>query len=176
VTLSGTGIRDSVTKCHKGEGGGLPKCHLTFFCKILNHIFIFWPAFLKENACFWKIKNVTPHRGGGEPGGSAPVSPNDTWGRWGSKIGQKVSRIIWMTPYNSLSKQCECYKRKVNNYCNSCITIQKLTTTINKWTRDLRLFEFFPFLSFLFSLTQLMFLYATYTEYYYRTLLQVSKS
>jgi len=27
-------------------------------------------------------------------GGSEPVSPNDTWGRGGSKIGQNVSRFI----------------------------------------------------------------------------------
>ncbi len=29
-----------------------------------------------------------------------PVLPNNTWGRGGSKIGQKVSRIIWMAPKN----------------------------------------------------------------------------
>jgi hypothetical protein len=39
------------------------KCYVTF--NILNHIFVFWPAFSKEKDIFWRIKNVTSHDGGG---------------------------------------------------------------------------------------------------------------
>jgi len=35
----------------------LAKVSRDIFSKILNHIFVFWPAFLKEKASFlWKIK------------------------------------------------------------------------------------------------------------------------
>ena len=36
----------SVTKCHKGDGGGKPRCHLTF-SPIFKHIVVFWESKLK---------------------------------------------------------------------------------------------------------------------------------
>ncbi len=70
---------------HKGEGG-LAKVSCDIFSKILSHIFVFWPAFSKGKASFFENQNVTSHRG---LGGSASVSPNDTLGSGGSKIGHK---------------------------------------------------------------------------------------
>jgi hypothetical protein len=34
--LGGGGLRDSVTKYQKGEGGGQPKCHVRFFFKKID--------------------------------------------------------------------------------------------------------------------------------------------
>ncbi len=44
----GGGIRDSVTKYHKEDGGSQPKCHLT-----LKKIF-FWYFCLFKSSNFWK--------------------------------------------------------------------------------------------------------------------------
>jgi len=82
VTLSGGGIRKVSPNDTRGEGG-LAKVSRDSFSKILSYIHLFLTAFLKEKSYFFgKSKcHVT--------GGSVPVSPNDTWGRGGSKIGQK---------------------------------------------------------------------------------------
>jgi hypothetical protein len=51
------GVSDSVTKWHKGEGGGLPKCHVTFFPKFLSTIFGFCALFKGfMDIIFGKIK------------------------------------------------------------------------------------------------------------------------
>ncbi len=66
------------------------------FCqKVGNYIYIDRACFLEKLAILKEINenfHVTPEAGGG----SKPVWPNDTWGR--SKIGQKVSCVIWMAP------------------------------------------------------------------------------
>ncbi len=55
--LVGGGVQESVTKWYKGEGGGLPKCHVTFYPKILSSIFAFYALFKGFlGIIFWKIK------------------------------------------------------------------------------------------------------------------------
>jgi len=68
------------------EGGGWPKCHVTFFPKKFTIIFK-W----RKMASFLENKNVTRHNDG-----STSVSPNVTLEGWGLKKAKKVSRIIWM--------------------------------------------------------------------------------
>ncbi len=62
---------------------GVSKVSRDIFSEILNHIFVISPAFLKEKASFSENQKSRHTEG------SAPVSPNDTRGRWGSKIGRK---------------------------------------------------------------------------------------
>jgi len=80
----GVGVRDSVTK----REGGQPKCHVSFFCFLkLN-----FTAKVFKSYGYCKIKIVTSHRGRGGPSHCHQM----TQGGVGSKIGQKVSHIIWM--------------------------------------------------------------------------------
>ena len=53
------GVRDSVTRCHKGEEGGKPKRHVTFFPNVLNRFIFIFACFLEKGMGL----------------GSAPVSP-----------------------------------------------------------------------------------------------------
>lgn len=56
VTLKG--IRDSVTKLHKGEGGYLPKCHMTFIA-LFEQILQFGTAFEKKHKFFLQASNLS---------------------------------------------------------------------------------------------------------------------
>ncbi len=67
-TLGGEGVRDSVTKWHKGEAGGLPNCHAILFSNFLILIFAFRPVFTSYHEIVQE----------------------------GLKSAKKVSRIIWM--------------------------------------------------------------------------------
>ncbi len=94
-------------------------CHSSVMRHWKNWIFffVFRNAFSKEKGYFFgKSKcHVTPKGvrgvvvvGPGGPGGSAPVSLNDTLGKFGK--AQKVSRIIWMAS-QALNELLSC-KRK----------------------------------------------------------------
>ncbi len=76
-TLVGRGGGTMSPNDTRGEKGGSPNCHVTFFSKILCLIFEFGSLFssfyLKH--CFWKNQNVASH---GE--GVRGMSQNDTWG------------------------------------------------------------------------------------------------
>jgi hypothetical protein len=79
------------------QGGGreLSKVSRDIFFKILNRLFLFWHAFLKEKAIFRENQNVTSHRkvgGGGAPGGAAQLS----------KIGQKKCHVLFEWPLFSI--------------------------------------------------------------------------
>ncbi len=75
------------------------------FSKVLNHILwilaLLACVFKGKRLVFGKIK-MSLHTGGWGRGGFEPVFPNDTWGRGGLKSAKKVSRIIWMAPYNKM--------------------------------------------------------------------------
>jgi hypothetical protein len=47
-------VRDSVTKYHKGEGGGRSKCHMTFFG---NFFFIYFDIFALKDAFKLSVLN-----------------------------------------------------------------------------------------------------------------------
>ncbi len=65
--------------CWRGRGQKI--CYVTFFGPF-NNCFLFWAVCSLKKLVFCKMKNVTSR---GRWGGSAPVSPNDTWGRGGVK-------------------------------------------------------------------------------------------
>jgi len=80
------GMRESVTKCHKGEGSrrGQPKPRSMAKVSrdIMNNINLYFGLLFGKMIIVWKIK-MSRHAGAGDPGGggrSAPVSSNDTWG------------------------------------------------------------------------------------------------
>ncbi len=91
------------------EGGGSQK--IDFFHSFWGHFRQVWSSWCQKLF-------ITPHRGGG----SAPVSPNDTWGQGNLKQAksQKKLRIIWWFFVNSL----KCRTTWVGTCLETCIEIK----------------------------------------------------
>ncbi len=87
------GVRTVSPKKTRGEGGVflIVTWH---FSKFFNRIFLFWLAFSTEKIRIWEQIKLKREGAGGLRQCNQMAHG---WG--GSKIGQKVSRIIWMAPY-----------------------------------------------------------------------------
>ncbi len=107
VILGGRGVMECVTEYHKREGGGQPKCHVTFFEKNWMHFGVLNTAlkhsFLKKINFTWHIKRVE-------------TMVNVTkWHKGGSKIVQKCV-TYYLNGFSQIKKVRARYQQNFNEW------------------------------------------------------------